>query len=248
MALPTVTVSGTFANADGTAPDGAVVFRLPSPMTDSANKILIPAGAAKVQLDRHGAFSIDLVPSNAGGLAPTPVAYEVTEQIGAKRQYSVIIPAGAPVNLADLAPLGVPPDLPTAYQMVSQKGLPGGYAALDSSGKVPSGQIPSIVFVRSHPVANQAAMLALAGVYPGEDLAIRLDGAGTFLLTGSDPTQIASWQLLPAPTDAVISVNGGVGAVALSAADVGADPAGAATTALTSATGRAIAFAVTLGA
>jgi hypothetical protein len=95
-------------------------------------------------------------------------------------------------------------------------------------GKVPSGQIPSLSWVRSHAVANQAAMLALTGVAAGEDLALRQDGAGTFLLTGADPSQLASWTLLPSPTDAVASVNGRTGAVVLAAADVGADASGAA--------------------
>jgi lysophospholipase L1-like esterase len=97
-------------------------------------------------------------------------------------------------------------------------------------GKVPSGQIPSLSWVRSHAVANQAAMLALTGVAAGEDLALRQDGAGTFLLTGADPSQLASWTLLPSPTDAVVSVNGRTGAVVLAAADVGADASGAAAT------------------
>ncbi len=66
-------------------------------------------------------------------------------------------------------------------------------------------------------------MLALTSeqVQPG-DIAIRSDGAGTFMLLSPDPSQLGSWTLLAPPTDSVITVNGQSGAVILSAADVGA--------------------------
>lgn len=98
-------------------------------------------------------------------------------------------------------------------------------------GLVPSSQIPAIALTNAVTVANQAAMLALTTtqVQPG-DVAVRTDGAGTFILTASDPTQLANWVRLNAPTDAVTTVNGQTGTVVLAAADVGAAPASLSTT------------------
>lgn len=114
------------------------------------------------------------------------------------------------------------------------------------SGKVPTSQIPNIALVGRVVVANQAAMLALttSQVQPG-DLAVRQDGAGTFLLTDTDPSILANWQHLDDTLDAVLSVNGQAGTVVLGFADVGADAAGAAATAQAAAIAAAAADATT---
>jgi hypothetical protein len=106
------------------------------------------------------------------------------------------------------------------------------------SGLVPTSQIPALALTTAVPVDSQAAMLALtaAQVQPG-DLAVRSDGAGTFILTTADPSVLASWTRLNAPTDAVTSVNGQLGTVSLAAADVGAPPTTRAITAGTGLTG-----------
>jgi hypothetical protein len=74
-------------------------------------------------------------------------------------------------------------------------------ADLDAvTGKIPLSQIPPFSLTTSVPVANQAAMLALtaAQVQPG-DLALRSDGAGTFMLMNANPSLLANWNLLPSP-------------------------------------------------
>ncbi|MCU1617753.1 MAG: hypothetical protein JWO98_5293, partial [Frankiales bacterium] len=89
-------------------------------------------------------------------------------------------------------------------------------------GVVPTAQIPALALTATLVVASQAAMLALttAQVQPG-DLAVRTDGAGTFILTATDPSVLGNWTRLNAPTDAVVSVNSQVGTVVLAKADVG---------------------------
>jgi hypothetical protein len=69
------------------------------------------------------------------------------------------------------------------------------------NGLIPTAQIPPLALTTSVPVASQSAMLALTSsqVQPG-DLALRSDGAGTFMLMTTDPTQLANWHLLPVPT------------------------------------------------
>lgn len=89
-------------------------------------------------------------------------------------------------------------------------------------GYISTSQLPPLSLNTAVTVASQAAMLALstAQVQPG-DLAIRTDGAGTFILTATDPSVLSNWKLLNSPTDVVTSVNSQTGAVVLSKTDVG---------------------------
>lgn len=89
-------------------------------------------------------------------------------------------------------------------------------------GLVPTSQIPALALNTRVAVANQAAMLALtsAQVQPG-DVAVRADGAGTFMLMSADPSQLANWGLLNSPTDVVTTVNGQQGTVVLGKTDIG---------------------------
>lgn len=89
-------------------------------------------------------------------------------------------------------------------------------------GLVPTSQLPSIALTNAVVVASEAAMLALTAtqVQPG-DIAVRTDGAGTFILTAAPSSTLANWTRLNAPTDLVVSVNGQTGTVVLGKADVG---------------------------
>jgi hypothetical protein len=87
------------------------------------------------------------------------------------------------------------------------------------SGKVPVAQLPAqatIDFLGS--VSTQSAMLALAG--QKGDWCIRTDLTQVWVITGTDPTQLASWTAQPS-SSAVQSVNTRVGAVTLASSDVG---------------------------
>lgn len=110
MSLPTVIVTGTFRNADGTAKAGRVVFRLPQPMVDVDDNTIVPPSAVSVLLDSNGSISHALVPSDSPGMSPSPVAYHVTEAMPGGRSYFVVIPSANPtVLLSELVPLDVPP-------------------------------------------------------------------------------------------------------------------------------------------
>jgi hypothetical protein len=129
---------------------------------------------------------------------------------------------------------------------LTQKAAANGVATLDSTGVVPTSQIPALALTATVVVASQAAMLALTTtqVQPG-DLAVRTDGAGTFILTATDPSVLGNWTRLNAPTDVVVSVNGQVGTVVLAAGDVGADTSGAAAAAQSAAIAAAATDATT---
>lgn len=102
-------------------------------------------------------------------------------------------------------------------QNLSEKNQNGGYAGLDSSGKIQSSQLPAIAISDTFVVGSQSAMLALS-VEIG-DVAVRTDLNKTFILKGSDPTQISNWQELLTPTDLVSSVFGRNGAVVANSGD-----------------------------
>jgi hypothetical protein len=133
----------------------------------------------------------------------------------------VTVPVAAPATTTSqglvrlTGDFGGTADFPTVPALSSKADL--------VSGKIPTSQIPALALVTSVPVADQAAMLALTAtqVQPG-DLALRADGAGTFILMAADPSVLANWTLLPSPTDQVTSVNGQKGTVVLAAGDIGA--------------------------
>ncbi|RMG36516.1 MAG: hypothetical protein D6732_08135, partial [Methanobacteriota archaeon] len=105
---------------------------------------------------------------------------------------------------------------------VAEKGVANGVATLDATGKLDVAQLPALSLTETFVVNSQAAMLAL-NAQTG-DIAIRTDINKTFILTASPATTLANWQEILF-SDAVTSVNGKVGAVSLTAADVGAEPA-----------------------
>ncbi len=90
----------------------------------------------------------------------------------------------------------------------------------DLTGTVPTSALPAIAITEYlGAVANQAAMLALVG--QKGDWCTRTDLGTTWIITGNDPTQLASWTALSYPTAPVLSVNGQTGVVSLAKADVG---------------------------
>lgn len=87
-------------------------------------------------------------------------------------------------------------------------------------GVIPTSQLPSISvidFLGS--TASQAAMLALTG--QKGDWTIRTDLGQSWIITGSNPTQLASWTAMPLANVPVQTVNGQTGTVVLGKADVG---------------------------
>lgn len=97
------------------------------------------------------------------------------------------------------------------------KGEANGLASLDSSGKLPTSQLPSLAITATNVVSSQAAMLALTA--EEGDVAIRTDNGKTYILAGSDPTSLVNWKELTA-AGSVVSVNGQSGNVSLSTTDV----------------------------
>lgn len=114
MSLPegvqTVTVTGAFASpSDAASPiSGRVIFTPSVSRVISAEDGVIAVGPVTVTLDASGAFSVDLLATDAEGFSPSGWTYGVFELIAGEvsRAYDVALPAAAPTaDLSSLAPV-----------------------------------------------------------------------------------------------------------------------------------------------
>ena len=94
----------------------------------------------------------------------------------------------------------------------SKIGAASGIASLDSTGKVPTSQLPPIAIHQTSVVNSQAAMLALSA--DTGDIAVRTDVSKSFILTAEPASTLGNWQEL-LTSDAVTSVDGQTGNVSL---------------------------------
>lgn len=117
-----------------------------------------------------------------------------------------------PGALAPVATTGAYADL------TGKPSIPDSYD--DLTGTVPTSALPSLAVIDYlGSAASQTAMLALVG--QKGDWCTRTDLGTVWIIKGSDPTQLSSWQELSYPTAPVLSVNGQTGAVSLAKGDVG---------------------------
>jgi len=107
------------------------------------------------------------------------------------------------------------------YVAAEQLGQPNGVATLGPDGKLLVAQRPPIDLIDVWAVANQAAMLALVATVG--DFAVRADNGLVYVLQSLPATTLANWLEISTPSP-VSSVNGHVGVIVLTAADVGAVP------------------------
>lgn len=96
--------------------------------------------------------------------------------------------------------------------------LPSQITGLLSGGLINPALLPALAISETFTVASQAAMLALTA--QKGDVAVRSDTSTTFILSGTDPTQLSNWTLLATPVSSVLSVAGKTGVVTLVSADI----------------------------
>jgi uncharacterized membrane protein YdcZ (DUF606 family) len=87
------------------------------------------------------------------------------------------------------------------YIELSTKGVAGGVASLDSSGFVPTSQLPPLAKITVSAVADQAARLALTA--ETGDIAIQADSGQSYVLSASPASTDANWKALTG-TEAVV--------------------------------------------
>ena len=80
------------------------------------------------------------------------------------------------------------------YILLSTKGVANGVASLDSSGFIPSAQLPPLAKVTVSAVANQGARLALTA--EAGDIAIQSDNGQSYVLSASPASTDANWKAL----------------------------------------------------
>ena len=80
----------------------------------------------------------------------------------------------------------------------SQRGIANGVATLDSSGKLPTGQLPALAIKDTFTVSSEIEMLALTA--EKGDMAIRTDDGRTYVLADSPASIFANWRELTAYT------------------------------------------------
>lgn len=96
----------------------------------------------------------------------------------------------------------------------------GNVPILDENGKLDTAVLPAIAITSTHVCETEAEMLALEA--QEGDICVRNDLSATFILKGDDPSVLANWIKMAAPSDGgfVSTVNGKTGAVTLTTSDV----------------------------
>lgn len=148
----------------------------------------------------RGAQGPDPDPATAAAAGIVRLPGDTPGGLGGTADQPTVVGWGDKANVADVVPL-------------TQRGAPGGVATLDGGGLIPSAQLPPLAITNTFPVDNQAEMLALAAQVG--DVAIRADGAGTFILRAEPASTLANWSALAPPAAGVTSVDGRTGVVSL---------------------------------
>ncbi|MGW1268194.1 hypothetical protein [Streptomyces sp. NPDC002491] len=106
IGVAAVILTGRYIRPDGTPLTGSITFEPPAYLTIPGVDI-ISTGAATVELDETGSFSIALIATDDPGTDPTGWTYTVVERLHqvSGRTYHLPLPAASPnVDLADIAP------------------------------------------------------------------------------------------------------------------------------------------------
>jgi hypothetical protein len=132
MALPgnlqTITVTGTYLDSTGVALSGTISFTPPPELVDVATAIMY-AAPVTATLDSNGEFTVTLICTDNGTLAPAGWSYTVNEAIKGNRSYSIFVPhtLGSTVDISSLVPL---PALTGGTVPQTTAAIAPGYAAL----------------------------------------------------------------------------------------------------------------------
>ncbi len=102
----------------------------------------------------------------------------------------------------------------------SEKGVANGIATLNSSGIIPSNQLPPVTLSSTSVVASDAAMVALSNATVGS-IAVRTDVNKNYVLSALPSSTLANWIELLTPGAPVQTVNGYIGSVNLGKSDIG---------------------------
>ena len=103
-------------------------------------------------------------------------------------------------------------------EVKSNKGIPNGYAPLDSNGKINSSFLSYLNLVEVFTPVDLASMLALTSAQPG-DIAYRQDNSTSYMLAALPSSTEANWKSLNTGSQ-IISVNDQTGIVSLNTSNI----------------------------
>jgi hypothetical protein len=159
-----------------------------------------------------------LARANHTGTQTASTISDFDTQVRTSRLDQMAVPtASVALNAQKITGLADPTnaqDAVTLNYITTQKGAANGLAELDGSGLVPTHHLPALAITTTQVVNSQANMLALTAQIG--DVAVRTDVNKSFILTATPASTLGNWQELLTPTDAVLSVDGGTGAISLS--------------------------------
>jgi lysophospholipase L1-like esterase len=213
----TVTLTGTYTKADGTA-DSGKVYITPStkPILDATGNTII-VGPLTVTLDANGHFSVTLPATDDATLNPTGFGYTLVAALrsGTLPEVSFALPAAtATVDMADITPVDPSTFAPAAtYVALAEKGSPSGVATLDAGGTVPDAQIPDLSssyangFRLGRFIARALAGNALKVVFIGDSITA---GTGATLGVNDFATLVTNSLTSAFPLSAFTQSNRGV--------------------------------------
>lgn len=172
---------------------------------------IVGDGTGAVKFDGSEDAVITLVLRNTGVTAGTFTKLTVNEQgliIKSELLKASDIPA---LTLAKITDAGS-----AAAKDVGTK--PGNLVELDEGGKIDRNLLPSVAITEPFAVSSEAEMLAL-NAQKG-DVAIRTDESKSYILKTRPATDRSNWLELLSPDCRIVSVNGQIGAVVLTTADI----------------------------
>lgn len=101
------TVTGRYVGPDGTPVAGGPLRFLPSTtVVDADGNVVVPPLPIEVTTDGTGAFSVDLLATDAPGTSPAGWSWRLSELFPPQREIDFLVPAASPasVDFADLTP------------------------------------------------------------------------------------------------------------------------------------------------
>lgn len=238
-AAPVQSVAGRTGNVNLTAADvglGNVANLSPAalPLSDAA------AAALASKMNVGASISTSQVTGLSAAIAAGVTSGAVTAVNGHTGNVTLSKADVGLANVANLAPADMPVSTATTTALASKLDAAAVGVSVASlvAGKVPASQLPDPAAGRKVTVANQAARLAL-DQWDDLTIAYQVDTQATWGLNANDdPSVSANWSLMGSfAASGVASFNGRTGPVApqagdYTAAQVGADPAGAAAAAV----------------
>jgi hypothetical protein len=162
MAFTTITVTGTFLAAGGSAASGNITFVASATMTDSASNQTVSPTLVTGTLNGSGVLSVALTATDDSTTQPTGVTYEVTENVtgAGQNKYNIEVPASSPggtLDLADITPAVTPI---TSYSYATQA-----YVNTLTSGWTPEGYSASeLAFAATSELASTDVQAAIEEV------------------------------------------------------------------------------------